>query len=146
MSLTDIGLIILGIFLVLGVVALLLRQLASGRERAVRERFPNAKAIVSGALLYGQESLGVKQGRGNGTLVLTDSELYFERWLPRKEFHVPLSAIQSIETPTSFLGKTNFRKLLKVDFRNDAGQNDAIAWLVPDLEGTKQALESALNR
>jgi hypothetical protein len=88
----------------------------------------------------------VKQGRGNGTLVLTDSELYFERWLPRKEFHVPLSTIQSIETPTSFLGKTNFRKLLKVDFRNDAGQNDAIAWLVPDLEGTKQALEVVMKR
>jgi hypothetical protein len=133
--------IVLLVAVILVIVFIALRRMAAAREQAARERFPTAKAIVSGALLYGQESRGVTQMRGNGTLVLTNTELYFERWLPRREFRIPLTAIQAIETPTSYLGKTNFRPLLKVVFRNEAGNTDSMAWLVPDVEGLKRTLE-----
>src|SRR5512134_3616363 len=116
--------------LILGIVALVaailaavfipLRWRAARRAQAARERFPNARLIVPGANFFGQQSHGVTQMRGNGTLVLTDSELYFERWLLRRDYHIPLSAIQGVETPNSFLGKTVFQPLLKVIFQNEA--------------------------
>lgn len=128
---------------VFGVTLSILRRQALNRAQAARERFPNAKLIVPGANFYGQESKGVMQMRGNGTLVLTDNELYFEGWLPRREFRIPVSAIQSIETPNSYLGKTNFRPLLKVAFKDDAGGIDSMAWLVSDVEAARQAVEAA---
>lgn len=147
MSPTDLAfIIVVGILLVIVVLLMMLRRQFAERERVARERFPNAKMIIRGANFFGQQSLGVTQGRGNGILVLTDTELYFERLLPRKEFHIPLAAIQSIETPTSFLTKTVFRPLLKVVFQNDAGQIDAMAWYMEDVEGTKRTIEGAINR
>lgn len=138
--------VIVGVLLLLFVVFSLVRQLAAERARAAQERFPNARLLLPNVNFFGQESAGVMQGRGNGTLVLTDSELYFERWVPRKEYRIPLAAIDSLETPTAFLGKTMFRPLLRVNFKNDAGQMDAMAWLVPDLEGTMRTIEAAAKR
>jgi hypothetical protein len=144
MSPVELVLIIIVFMVVIfAAVLVLLRRLSASRTEATRARFPNARLIVPGALFYGQESAGVMQTRGNGTLVLTDSELYFEKWLPRREYRIPLTAIQAIETPTSFLGKTNFRPLLKVVFQDEAGKTDSMAWLVGDLDGAIRALEDA---
>ncbi|MBZ0286744.1 MAG: hypothetical protein K8I30_03950 [Anaerolineae bacterium] len=121
----------------------LLRRTMLNRTAAVRERFPNAKAIISTANFYGQESKGVMQTRGTGTLVLTDTELYFEKWVPQREYRIPLSAIQAIETPSSYLGKTNFRPILKVVYRDESGGTDSMGWLVPDVDNLKRKIESA---
>lgn len=133
------------ILLALAVTFAYIRRLAAERERSVRERFPQARLLLPNVHFFGQQSLGVTQARGNGTLALTDSELYFERWVPRKEYRIPLSAISSIETPTSFLGKTRFRPLLQVNFTNDNGQPDAMAWHLFDLDGAKRAIEAAIS-
>jgi hypothetical protein len=135
--------IVLLVLVILAAVFIPLRLLAARRTEDIRQRFPNAKRVVPGALFYGQESRGVRQLRGSGTLVLTDSELYFEKWLPRHEHRIPLDSIQAIETPSSYLGKTNFRPLLKVIFKDAAGNIDSMGWLVSDLEGTIRALEEA---
>jgi hypothetical protein len=137
-----VGMILL-IVIAVGVTFVSLRQLSLARYAAARERFPNAKVIIRSANFFGQESRGVMQLRGNGTLALTDTELFFEQWIPRREFRIPLSAIQAIEMPASFLGKTNFRPLLKVVFKDEAGNTDSMAWLVPNVEGLKRALEDA---
>ena len=79
--------------------------------------------------------------RGSGTLVLTDDALIFEMWMPRRELRIPLSSISAVETPTSFLGKTRFKPLLKVVFQNESGLADAAAWDIPDVEGMKRNLE-----
>lgn len=141
---------ILIVFLTLGVIMVamfaslyVLRQKITQRTEAVRERFPTANLIISNASFYGQESKGVAQMRGNGILVLTGSELYFEMLVPQREFRIPLASIQALETPSSYLGKTNFRPLLKVVFRNESGQTDSMGWLVPDVQGLKAAIESA---
>jgi hypothetical protein len=135
--------IILVILLILVVTLFLVRRYAMTRSQAAREQFPNARLIIPSANFYGQESLGVMQARGNGTLVLTDKELYFERWLPRREYRIPLAAIQAIETPSSYLGKTNFRPVLKIVFKDENGQTDSMGWLVSDVAGTQQAIEAA---
>jgi hypothetical protein len=59
--------------------------------------------------------------RGNGTLILTGGELLFKQWVVNEEFRIPLKSIQSIETPRSFLGKTQGIQLLKVSYLNESG-------------------------
>jgi hypothetical protein len=131
------------VLVLLSVVLGMLRRYATKRVQAARERFPTAKLIIPSANFYGQESKGVAQMRGNGTMVLTNTELYFEQWLTNREFRIPLSAIQAIETPSAYLGKTNFRPILKVVFRDESGQTDAMGWIVPDVEAAKQAINDA---
>lgn len=114
-------------------------------EQDARVRFPNAKWIDSGANFFGQESRGARQTRGNGTLVLTDTELYFEKWLPHHEYRIPLAKVVEIANPTSFLGKTYFRPLLKVVFTNEQGKQDSMAWFVQDLEQMERAIQEALH-
>lgn len=136
--------ILLAVFVPLGLVFGVLRRVAARQEQAARQRFPDAKLIVSSANYFGQQSRGRWQLGGNGTLVLTEHELYFAMWLLRREIHIPLRSIQAIETPNSFLGRMSFTPLLKVVFQDAAGQTDAVAWQVADLAGVKRALEEAL--
>jgi hypothetical protein len=146
-SFVSILLLVIGGVLVLLVILFVVLRLVSRSLRrqadAVRQRFPHAKLVVPGANFFGLESLGAGQVRGNGTLVLTGTELYFEKLVPRQDFHIPLSSISAIETPTSHLGKTVGRRLLKIRYRDDAGTTDAIAWYVPDLDTVKLELEAA---
>lgn len=136
---------VIAAFLVgIGAVLVVFRQYAARRGQAARERFPDARAIVPGANFFGLESRGAAQLRGNGTLVLTDQEIFFERWVVRMEIRIPLNAIVAVDTPMSHLGKSVARRLLKVTFRGADGQNDSIAWYVPDLEGLKRTLEGLL--
>jgi len=137
-----VGVIVL--LIVLGVVVLVVSTAVRKRADAARDRFPNA-IIVAGANFFGQESRGKSQVRGNGTLVLTETELYFEQLLPRREFHIPISRMQAVDTPRSHLGKSVGRRLLRVVFRNDSGDLDSIAWYVRDVDNLVRALESALS-
>ena len=119
--------------LVFGGALVVLRYIARQKEASARERYPTARQIDRAASFFGQESRGVTQLRGNGTLILTDSELIFELWVPHREFRIPLRRIQSLENPTVFLGKSRFTPLLKVVYTNEQGRTDAMAWQVPDL-------------
>ena len=121
-----------------------LYRIIQSRKQAIRERFPTADLYIPNVNFFGQQSRGVMQLRGNGTFVLTRDEIFFERWLPRAEFVVPLAHIKSVETVNSFLGKIVFRSLLKVVYQNQSGQLDAIAWLVPDLEDLKKMIEDRI--
>lgn len=114
----------------------MLRKLLKTAMAEVYAEYPEHVRILSSSMvnLFGIQSRGMKQVRGNGILLLTASQIYFRMLLPRRELLVPLSSITSVETPKSFLGKTKGRKLLKIDFRNNVGSIDSAAWLVPDLE------------
>ncbi|ABU58318.1 hypothetical protein [Roseiflexus castenholzii] len=128
--------------LVFAGVLVVLRYTARKKEASARERYPTARQI-SRASFFGQESRGVAQMRGNGTLILTDSDLIFEMWVPNTEFRIPLRSIQSLENPTSFLGKSRFTPLLKVVYTNAQGSTDAMAWQVPDLSGWMSQINGA---
>lgn len=133
------------VFIILGAVFALtfrwLRRLSRQRQQAMMARYPNARQVISGANFLGEESKGISQVTGNGTLVITESDIVFERWVPRKDYVIPLNRIVAIELPTSFLGETGFRALLKVVYRTDTGEQDAIAWAVEDADGLKSLLE-----
>jgi hypothetical protein len=123
-----------------------LRNVAKQKESSARERYPNARHIDRAASFFGQESRGATQLRGNGTLILTDSDLIFEMWVPNREFRIPLRSIQTIENPTSFLGKSRFTPLLKVVYTNDQATTDSMAWQVPDLGEWMRLVNEALAR
>lgn len=138
--------VFLGIGLTLFIVFNALRKVANQREAAARERFPDAVRVIRGANFFGQESKGVGQLRGNGTLVITPNEVFFELWVTKRELLISLATIQGIETPKSHLGKTYGTSLLKVVYTNEQGQPDSAAWAVANLTEVKDVLQHALER
>lgn len=129
--------------IIFGAAFALLRSLARRKEASARARYPQARHIDRTASFFGQESLGGRQLRGNGTLILTDSELVFELWVPDRAFHIPLQRIQMIESPRAFLGKSRGAPLLKVVYTNEQGATDALAWQVIDLSGWMRRIDAA---
>lgn len=123
-------------------VSFFLRRLATQNEAAARAKYPAARMVVPDAVFFGQQSKGSMQLRGNGTLLLTDRELYFRKWLPVTEYAIPLSQIESIETPKIYLGKTYGRPLLKINYRGADGQPDSMGWYVSDIESVRRQLDA----
>jgi hypothetical protein len=121
-------------YIVLGCVIAWLRLIRNSRAQTV----PDAN-------FFGQQSLGIRQVRGGGALALVDDEIYFLRWLPQREYIVPLRDIESVEIVKSFLRKTVFRDIVKINFRNEDGESDAMAWLVKDPYNLKELLEELLS-
>jgi hypothetical protein len=139
--------LVLGLLVGFGViftaVFVVLSRVARKSENEARKQHPDARHIEAGALFFGQESRGAAQMRGNGTLILTSSELVFKQWVVGREFRVRYQDIESIDMPTSFLGKTQGVSLLRVNYLNESGSRDAMAWRVRDPNGLKRSLDEA---
>jgi hypothetical protein len=151
-SATDL-LIIVGIVggslvLGLGIVFAILRVWV-GRFRArVQAQFP-ADGIVMAewfANNFGVQSRGVTQLRGNGALVLGKDALHFVMMATKNELKIPLASITAVSFAKSHLGKTVGRKLLAIDFTNEAGAADRVALLVRQPEAWQQALQGSARR
>ena len=139
-----IGLVVLGVLATFGTLAIVyavLSRAARRSEEAARREFPNAHRIEAGALFFGQRSRGAAQMRGNGTLIFAPTELVFRQWVVDREFRIPYRRIESLETPRSFLGKTQGAKLLQVNYVDGSGAQDAMAWRVRDLSATMRVIE-----
>ena len=95
---------------------------------------------------FGQETKGLSQVRGNGCLILTDTELFFEMWWPKRMLKIPLHLISGVENPPPkwHLKKTKSRPLLKIHFTNEQGNEDSAAWIVPELEDWIQKIRLTL--
>jgi hypothetical protein len=113
-----------------------LKKAKADIQRKINQRYLGQNIILREdfANFFGKESLKSRQIRGNGVLVLTKEEIYFSMLMPRKEVIVPLDSIQDIETSTSFLGKTKFKPLLKINFKTGREIRDSAAWLVRDVK------------
>lgn len=134
-----------GGILSLGVLFFVIFALVSTAKRHgadARAEFPDAR-LVETALFFGQQSRGAAQARGNGTLVRTDSELVFKQWVVNREFRIHYRDILSVESPRSFLGKSQGVRLLCVRYQDAAGQVDAMAWRVKHLAEVERVLEQA---
>jgi hypothetical protein len=148
---TEIVLLIVGILviaaltlgIIFGVLYFVARPMARRRGQVARQQYPDARLVDETASFFGQESRGAGQMRGNGTLIVTDSEIIFQQWVTNREFRIPLRSIQSIENPTSFLGKSRFAPLLKISYLDDTGRVDSMAWQVRDLSGAQRVIEEA---
>ena len=111
-------------------------------------QFQDRKIIHSDSFAnyFGLESQGIKQIRGNGILILTEKELYFELYLPKKTITIPINQITKIETPRSHLGKSKLKKLLKIIYTNQNLEKDSIAWLVKQLPRWIENIENIIER
>ena len=125
----------------------MVKKIFQKRISEILEEFKDKNIIISlnNANFFGQQSRKSTQVRGNGVLVLTAEELYFEMWRPKKILQIPISSVRKIEITKSFLRKSVFRKLLKVVFTNKEGEEDAAAWWVTSLEKWIEELESLRN-
>jgi hypothetical protein len=85
------------------------------------------------ALYVARESDGYSHFRGQGYLVLTEDELYFERQLVKRTIKIPTGSIVRVETAKRLAGQSP-GMMLKVVFRNQEGKQDAIGWKVKELD------------
>ncbi len=143
-----IGLIIL-LLSVVGL-AMLMRHVRKARrdiDDVISTRFQRDEILCldSRAVFFGIASCRYAQIRGNGVLVLTGDELFFRRLLPEMELSIHIENIVKVDTPRSFLGKSIFKPLLRVDYRTPSGQMDAAAWYVRNLHEFRKYLLSELR-
>ncbi len=83
---------------------------------------------------FGQKSKGLSQIRGNGILILTGDGLFFELFVPSRYWFIPLEKMKDVGTPTRFLQKTNTKPLLQINFTNEEGEDDAMAFYIKELD------------
>jgi len=121
----------------------MVKKLFQKRINEIIDKFSDKNIIISlnSANFFGQQSRKSTQVRGNGVLILNAEELYFEMWRPKKILQIPTSTILKVEITKSFLHKSVFRKLLKIVFQNENGEEDAAAWWVTSLEKWIEELE-----
>jgi hypothetical protein len=113
-----------------------LRASLRRRSRVFLDRLRSEGIVRHDAVnFFGMASAAAGQIRGSGILVLTTRALHFEMLVPRRDFTVPLEAITAVETPRSFAGKSDARRLLVVSFAGEGGVDDRAGWSVTDLDG-----------
>jgi len=112
-----------------------LKKIFKKRINEILEKFSDKTILISDnmANFFGQESLGVWKVRGNGVLLLTEEELFFGMWKPKKEILIPIKSILEITNPKSHMHRSAFRPLLKISFKNENGDFDSVAWYVRHL-------------
>ena len=89
---------------------------------------------------FGLLSSGLAQVRGNGLLALTSGGIRFRMLTPQRTLFIPGESIRAVSHPRWFLKKSKARDLLRVDFTNSAGEEDAAAWIVGDLPWWDEAI------
>jgi len=121
----------------------MVKKLFQRRINEILDKFKDKSIILSSdnANFFGQHSRKSTQVRGNGVLILSAEDLYFEMWIPKKILQIPISSVLNIEITKSFLHKSVFKKLLKVVFTNQEGEEDAAAWWVTSLDKWTKELE-----
>ena len=85
------------------------------------------------ALYIARESDGYSHFRGQGYLVLTEDELYFERQLVKRIIEIPIGSIVEVGKTKRLAGQGP-GMMLKVVFRTQEGKQDAIGWKVKELD------------
>lgn len=104
----------------------------------------NILTIASNANFFGQKSKGMVQVRGNGVWLVTNNQVYFEMFLPRRIFKIRLNEVTGTRTEASFLGKRVVGvKLLVIEFINEYGSQDEMAWALSDAKNRAKLIMKA---
>jgi hypothetical protein len=124
----------------------MLKKIFKKRIKEIHERLENEQILIYNdiANFFGLESLGTWKVRGNGVLILSEEELLFGMWKPKKELIIPVKSITEITNPKSHMHKSVFKPLLKVTFKNEMGDNDSAAWFVKDLNKWNEILNDLI--
>lgn len=126
----------------------MLKKIFKKRIHEILERYKERNILINDEManFFGQESLGVWKVRGNGVLILTDEQFFFEMWKPKKEISIPIKSIIEIENPKSHMHRSVFRPLLKVIFKNENDEFDSAAWYVRNLDHWNEVLSKLINK
>ncbi|WP_109530218.1 MULTISPECIES: hypothetical protein [Nocardia] len=130
------------VVVVLAVVVFVARFALAGMRRAAEatlaKTFAPGEAVRSDpvANFFGLASKGGAQVRGNGALVLTDTQLWFQRAGSHAPLEIPLASVTSVDIVRSHAGKSVGRDLLRVSL--DA---DSAAWYVRDPAGWREEIQ-----
>jgi hypothetical protein len=122
----------------------MLKKLFKKRINEIHERYKDKNILLVDDMsnFFGLESSGVLKVRGNGVLLLTEEELFFGMWKPKKEISILTSSILKITNPKSHMHRSIFKPLLKVIFRNENGEIDSSAWYVKELDKWNEYLNN----
>jgi len=125
----------------------MMKRWLNKRMTQVTSRFATKEIIMitNRSNLYGQTSKRYKQFRGNGILLLSKNDLFFELLVPRRELRIPINLITKVEKVKWFLSKSHGRPLMKVSFTNNSGFEDSVAWQIVDLDQWIKAVEQTIH-
>ncbi len=126
----------------------MLKKVFNKRINEIHEKFRDKSILIADDIsnFFGLESLGVWKVRGNGVLLLTEEELIFGMWKPKKELLIPIKSIIKITNPKSHMHRSVFRPLLKVTFNNEIGEIDSAAWYVQKLDKWNEVLNKLVSK
>ncbi|MFT7461229.1 MAG: hypothetical protein ACI909_003927, partial [Planctomycetota bacterium] len=83
------------------------------------------------------------ESHNKGCLVLTDDVLNFEMKPLNNILSIPVASITKVEPTNRLLGKNSEKLMLKVEFENSYGLNDAIALSVNEVTSWAKAIKAA---
>jgi hypothetical protein len=90
---------------------------------------------------FGVESRGMRQVRGSGHLAVTDDAIVFAMAAPPGVLRIPRERVTAVGEARGFLGKAGARPVLRIDFVDEEGAPDAVAFDVGrDRDGWRAAL------
>ncbi len=92
------------------------------------------------------ESSGYSQTSGMGYIALTEKVLYFELILLDLVITVPTDRLHGSEFVNRLKGVSPVRKMLRIMFTNESGEEDSIAINVKDMEKWKHAIADICKR
>ncbi|MFX0104919.1 MAG: hypothetical protein ACFE75_05470 [Candidatus Hodarchaeota archaeon] len=125
----------------------MLKKIFKKRISEIREKYKNKNVLIidETSNFFGLESQGIWKVRGNGVLLLTEEELFFGMWKPKKEFLIPVKSIIEISNPRSYMHRSVFRPLLKITFKNEKRESDSAAWYVRNLDKWNEVINELIS-
>lgn len=138
--------VICGIVFLLFFISFILKSTQKKLEKYILEKFDKNEILgaTTRANFFGLKSLGSRQIRGNGAIVLTKDKLFSIRAKPFQELIIPLENISEISLPTSFNGRSVFKKLLCIHYQKK-GQEEAVAWALTNPKEWKLSIENIIK-
>ncbi len=135
-SIIIVGIAIIIIIYLIVIFFIYLKRRQDEVEANFQKRFAGKKIKImdKSALYVAKQSDGYSHFKGNGYLVLTEDELYFERRVVKKLIIIPIGSIVKAESTRRLGGKSVGKMMLKVVFLTETGEQDAVAWKVKELE------------
>ena len=114
----------------------MIEKLFKKRIKEIHEKYKDRNLLIfdDKSNFFGQESLGLGKIRGNGVLLLTEDDLFFGMWKPKKDLLIPVKSIREITNPKSHMHRSILRPLLKINFKDENGKPDSAAWYVHYLD------------
>ncbi len=126
----------------------MLKKIFKKRINEIHEKYNDQNVLLIDDIsnFFGLESLGVWKVRGNGVLSLTEEDLFFGMWKPKKQLLIPTKSIIEISNPKSHMHRSVLRPLLKITFTNENGELDSAAWYVKKLDDWNHILNNLISK